>query len=75
VTVNVVVHGKKNEPMDDLTKDDFKIFDNRQRSRSHRSPWSRVKVAQEKTKTAAPLPQNTFTNRVELRPKPPTALL
>ena len=30
VQVNVVVHGKKNEPVDDLKKDDFKIFDNGQ---------------------------------------------
>ncbi len=30
VTVNVVVHGKKNEPVDDLTRSDFTILDNKQ---------------------------------------------
>jgi len=57
-----------------LTKDDFKIFDNRQPQQIASFSMESVKVAQEKTKTAAPLPQNTFTNRVELRPKAPNSV-
>src|SRR5947208_15413917 len=74
VTVNVVVHGKKNEPVDDLTKDDFTIFDNKQAQQIASFSMESVKVAQEKTKTLAPLPQNTFTNRAELRPKAPNSV-
>src|SRR5213595_2415988 len=73
VQVNVVVHGKKNEPVDDLTKDDFTIFDNKQAQQIASFSMESMKAAEEKTKTAAPLAQNTFTNRSELRPKAPNS--
>jgi len=74
VQVNVVVHGKKNEPLDDLKKEDFKIFDNGQPQQIATFSLESAKLAEEKLQKAPPLPQNTFTNRVELRPKPPNSV-
>jgi VWFA-related protein len=74
VQVNVVVHGKKNEAVDDLKKEDFKIFDNGQPQQIATFSLESAKLAQEKIQKAEPLPQNTFTNRVELRPKSPNSV-
>jgi VWFA-related protein len=68
VQINVVVHGKKNEPLTDLTKDDFEIFDNGAKQRV--ATLSLEASAPPPSKSAfVPLPVNTFTNRAELRPK------
>src|SRR5207247_325732 len=74
VEVNVIVHGRKNEPVDDLTKEDFIVFDNKQRQQIATFSVESAKLAEEKTQKAPTLPQNTFTNRVELRPKPPNSV-
>src|SRR5260370_14831215 len=69
VQVNVVVHGKKNEAVDDLKKEDFKIYDNGQLQQIATFSLESARLAEEKLQKAAALPQNTFTNRVELPPK------
>src|SRR6266849_4287741 len=74
VEVNVVVHGRKNELVDDLKKEDFTIFDNKQPQQIATFSVESAKLAEEKTQKAPPLPQNTFTNRVELRPKAPNSV-
>jgi hypothetical protein len=60
--------------VDDLKKEDFKIFDNGQPQQIATFSLESAKVAEEKLQKAPPLPQNTFTNRVELRPKPPNGV-
>src|ERR1044071_1813247 len=73
VQVNVVVHGRKNEPAADLTKNDFTIFDNGR-------PQQIATFAMESSRPADPkqpnlvLPPNTFTNRIEVRPATPKAV-
>src|SRR5437870_2167236 len=73
VQVNVVVHGKKNEPLTDLTKNDFTILDN-----GH--PQEIATFAMESSRPAdvkkpnVVLPPNTFTNRTEIRPVSPKAV-
>ena len=74
VQVNVVVHGKKNEPLDDLKKEDFKVFDNGQSQEIATFSLESSKQGEEKLQKTPPLPQNTFTNRVELRPKSPNSV-
>ena len=74
VQVNVVVHGKKNEAVDDLKKEDFTIFDNGQPQEIATFSLESAKLAEEKLQKTPALPQNTFTNRVELRPKPPNTV-
>ncbi len=74
VQVNVVVHGKKNEPIDDLAKEDFAIYDNKQPQQIATFSLESVKAAEESASKTAHLPQNTFTNRVELRPKAPNSV-
>ena len=74
VEVNVVVHGRKNEPVDDLKKEDFTIFDNKQRQQIATFSVESAKLAEEKIQKSPPLPQNTFTNRIELRPKAPNSV-
>src|SRR5579872_6587009 len=69
--VNVVVHGKKNEPVDDPTQEDFKVHANGQLQQIATFSLESAKLAEEKLQKAPALPQNTFTNRVELRPKSP----
>src|SRR5260370_6746564 len=69
VQVNVVVHGKKNEAVDDLKKEDFKVYDNGQLQQIATFSLESAKLAEEKLQKAPALPQNNFTNRVELRPK------
>ncbi|HTM48719.1 MAG TPA: VWA domain-containing protein [Bryobacteraceae bacterium] len=74
VQINVVVHGRKNEPVDDLKREDFTVFDNKQRQQIATFSMESALFAGEKAQTVAPLPQNTFTNRVELRPKAPNSV-
>ena len=57
VQVNVVVHGKKNEALDDLKKEDFKIFDNGQPQQIATFSLESAKLAEEKLQKAPPLPQ------------------
>src|SRR2546423_1792948 len=71
---NVVVHGRKNEPVDDLKKEDFTILDNKQRQQVATFSVESAKLAEEKSQKLPPLPQNTFANRVELRPKAPNSV-
>jgi VWFA-related protein len=75
VLVNVVVHGKKNEPVTGLKKEDFAIFDDGQRQQvatfaieSSRQPAAGTKQAK------LVLPPNTYTNRVDIRPTAPKAV-
>src|SRR5260370_31378985 len=68
VQVNVVVHGKKNEAVDDLKKEDFKVYDNGQLQQIATFSLESARLSEEKLQKAPALPQNTFTNRVELRP-------
>jgi VWFA-related protein len=67
VQVNVVVHGKKNEPVTDLTKDDFTILDD-----NHPQKIATFAMESSRPADAKPqrllLPQNTFTNKPEFRP-------
>jgi VWFA-related protein len=74
VQINVVVHGRKNEPVDDLKREDFAIFDNKQRQQIATFSMESALAAGNKAQKVAPLPQNTFTNRVELRPKAPNSV-
>ena len=74
VQVNVVVHGKKNEPIDDLKMEDFALFDNKQPQKIATFSMESARLAEEKTKKTPPLPQNTFTNRAELKPKAPNSV-
>src|SRR5436305_14237131 len=74
VQVNVVAHGKKNEAVDDLKKEDFRIFDNGQPQEIATFSLEASKPAEEKLRRTPPLPQNTFTNRVELRPNSPNSV-
>ena len=74
VQVNVVVHGKKNDPVDDLKKEDFTIFDNGQPQQIATFSLESARLAEEKAQKAPRLPQNTFTNRIELRPKSPNSV-
>src|SRR5882724_1381824 len=60
VEVNVVVHGRKNDPVDDLKREDFTIFDNKQRQQIATFSLESAKLAGEKTQKLPPLPQNTF---------------
>jgi VWFA-related protein len=71
VQINVVVHGHKNEPVEDLEKEDFTIFDNRQRQQIATFSVESARLTEAKAQKLPALPQNTFTNRVELRPKAP----
>lgn len=72
VQVSVVVRGKRNEPVDDLKKDDFTIYDNGQRQEIAAFSLESAGVAPEERKGT--LPRNTFTNRAELRPKAPDSV-
>src|SRR6266581_8977316 len=47
VQVNVVVHGKKNEPIDDLAKEDFTLYDNKQPQQIATFSLESVKAAEE----------------------------
>lgn len=72
VQVSVVVRGKRNEPVDDLKKDDFTIYDNGQRQEIAAFSLESAGIAPEERKGT--LPRNTFTNRAELRPKAPDSV-
>jgi len=72
VQVSVVVHGRKDEPVLDLTKDDFEIRDSG-------APQPIAAISLETTLRAPTeplraLPVNTFTNQPELAPAHPQAV-
>jgi VWFA-related protein len=72
VQVGVVVHGRKDEPVLDLTKDDFEIRDSG-------APQPIAAISLETTLRAPTeplraLPVNTFTNQPELAPTHPQAV-
>lgn len=70
VQVNVVVHGKKNEPVTDLTKADFALTDDGQPQQI--ATFSMESSAPNANKQAKfVLPPNTFTNRMDMRPTAP----
>src|SRR6185295_5827634 len=72
VQVNVVVHGKKNEPLTDLTKSDFTILDNGQPQQVATFTMESSRPAGVKQAKLV-LPPNTFTNRTEIQPTAPKA--
>src|SRR5581483_3124001 len=67
VQVNVVVHGKKNEPVADLTKDDFTLFED-----GHPQKIATFGMESSRSADTRParltLPLNTFTNKAEFKP-------
>ena len=72
VQVNVVVHGKKNEPVEDLKKEDFTISDDGQPQQIATFSLESTKLAE--AQKPPPLGQNIFTNRIELKPKAPNSV-
>ena len=63
IQLNVVVHDRKGEPVKDLKKEDFKIFDNGKPQKvAVFSMDANVVLPQMK-----PLPQNVFTNKLTVR--------
>src|SRR5436190_19989686 len=62
VQVNVVVHGKKNEPVADLTKDDFTLFEDGHPQQIATFAMESSRAADTKPARLA-LPPNTFTNK------------
>jgi VWFA-related protein len=73
VQVNVVVHTKKGEPVIGLAQDDFALFDQGQRQKIATFAVESSQAPASGPAGAPPLAPNTFTNRVELRPKAPNA--
>jgi VWFA-related protein len=73
--INVVVH-RKNEPLADLKKEDFEIYDQgvKQTVATFAMESSEVAPAVVQARAKLVLPPNTFTNRAELRPKTPNAI-
>jgi VWFA-related protein len=68
VQINVVVHGKKNEPVTDLEKKDFTLFDNGQAQEiATFSVESAVPAKAGAKQPKIVLPPNTYTNRADLR--------
>src|SRR5579862_8253265 len=59
VQVNVVVHGKKNEPVEDLKKEDFTILDNGQPQQI--ATFSLESASLAEAHKPPPLGQNIFT--------------
>ena len=77
VQVNVIVHGRKSEPVTDLKKEDFTLTDDGQ---PQQIATFTMEASAPGSKQAAKflLPQNTFTNRMDMRPAAPkgvTAIL
>src|ERR1700722_13322788 len=72
VQVNVVVHGKKDQPVEDLKKEDFTVLDNGQPQQIATFSLESANPAEAQKRT--PLGQNIFTNRVELKPKAPNSV-
>lgn len=69
IQVNVVVHDRKGQPVKDLKKEDFKIFDNgKPQTISVFSMDSSTVLPQ-----AKPLPQNVFTNKLAAKGGVPTS--
>src|SRR5258708_4395248 len=61
VQINVIVHNKKGEPVDDLKKEDFTIQDQVQAQQV--ATFSAVAAAPREPSSAPRLPSNVFTNR------------
>ncbi len=72
VQVNIVVHGKKNEPIEDLKKEDFTLTDDGQPQQISTFSLESTKLAE--AQKPPPLGQNIFTNRIELKPKAPNSV-
>lgn len=71
VRLNVVVRGPKGEPLDDLKKEDFTVSDRGKRPQIAKfSVESAAASDDDKADKTPPLPPNTFTNRIELLPRP-----
>src|SRR6266542_3300133 len=73
VQVNVVVHGKKNDAVADLAKNDFTILDNGQPQQIATFAMESGRPADIKPAKFV-LPLNTFTNRTEIQPAAPKAV-
>jgi len=75
VQVNVVVH-HKNEPVTDLKKEDFEIYDQgtKQQVASFAMESGEVSPAIAQARAKLVMPMNTFTNRAELKPATPNAV-
>src|SRR5579864_8085789 len=72
VQVNVVVHGKKNEPVTDLTKADFHLTDAGQPQEIATCAMESSAPDPKAQKAKLVLPPNTFTNRtLDMRPTAP----
>jgi len=75
VQVNVVVHARKGEPVTDLKKEDFAIYDQGQEQKVESfSMESAQPLMQAGNSKPEPLPPNTFSNRVELKKATPNAI-
>jgi VWFA-related protein len=61
IQVNVIVTGKHGNPVTGLTKDDFQVFDNK---KSQEIQFFSAEDNLAPDQTTAPLPPNTFTNRL-----------
>ena len=61
IQVNVIVTGKHGNPLTGLTKDEFQVFDNK---KSQEIQFFSAQDNLTPDSTTAPLPPNTFTNRV-----------
>ena len=75
IQINVVVQ-HKNEPVTDLKKDDFEIFDQgkKQQVATFSMESGELPPAVAAARAKIVLPQNTFKNRAELRPTSPNAV-
>jgi len=69
VVINVVVHGKKGEPVTGLTKDDFVLLDQDQ---PQKISFFSMETSGRSATPAKPLPANYFSNRLEGRSGTPT---
>jgi VWFA-related protein len=75
VQVNVVVHARRSEPVSDLTKDDFVVYDNGQPQQIATFTMESVQPADAGARRAKlTLPLNTYTNRTDVRPAAPKAV-
>ncbi len=69
IQVNVVVHDHKGQPVKDLKKEDFKVFDNGKPQKISVFSMDSSSVLPQ----AKPLPQNVFTNKLAAKGGVPTS--
>ncbi len=74
VRLNVVVRNNKGEPVDDLKKEDFTIYDRGQRQEITGFSMEAAGASGDNAQRSRALPPNTFTNRTELLPNPPATV-